>query len=171
MRKDADVKSLLKSKTRVVAVDPGLSGAVCLLGRGRFAVERDFKDIDDLGEKITSLAILADAYVIEHVHAMPGEGVCSVWTFGKHTGAARALLGQMARPGREVVEVAPLAWKNHFKKQGHLLRGKDAGGKDDCRNLAREMFPDHQDLFKRVKDNNTADAVLLAVWFLQTRDL
>ena len=57
-------------------------------------------------------------------------------------------------------EVAPLRWQNFFRKKFDLGRNWEF----DSRALAIRLFPDNTDFFSRVKDHNSADAVLLAVW-------
>lgn len=72
----------------VLAVDPGKSGAVCRIGKGCFDVRRDFKDLQSIALAIADLARGCDYGIIENVHAMPGQGVVSMFTFGKATGTA-----------------------------------------------------------------------------------
>jgi crossover junction endodeoxyribonuclease RuvC len=146
----------------VVGIDPGLSGAVVRLEApgGKITAARDFRTRRDITRAVTRLVPGSDAVVIELVHAMPGEGVCSVWSFGKATGTAFGAVEAIHEP--ELVEVAPQKWQNFFKK----LFGIDPKTrfKEVTREIAARLFPKQVDLFKRKKDHGTSDAALIAVW-------
>lgn len=157
-------KVLVNSPVRVLAVDPGKSGAVCLLGGGIFEVRRDFTTLQEVAHGIEDLKIesqLPGLLVMEFVHAFPGQGVCSVWSFGRAAGVADGALA-ICFPDQPVHEVAPQKWQNYFK--GELGIAKET--EFDSREICLTMFPSYGHLFKRKKDHNTADAVLIAVWQL-----
>ena len=65
-------KELIQAPFCVLAVDPGLSGAVCRLGQGFFSIRRDFKAREDIAYAIRELSDEVTHAVIENVHAMPG---------------------------------------------------------------------------------------------------
>lgn len=142
----------------VVGVDPGLSGAVVRLEEGRLTARRDFKSVDDIAAAVVALSPGAEAIVIEQVHAMPGEGVCSVWSFAFATGTA---VGAALTTGVPVLRVSPQAWQRHYRKALALPKKPF---KEMTREVACETFVNHADLFRRKKDHNTADASLLAHW-------
>lgn len=154
---------LVHSPFQVVAVDPGKSGAVARVGKGCFDVRRDFKDLQSIALAIADLSRGADYGVIENVHAMPGQGVCSMFTFGKATGVAFGGLFLSLAKTAPLVEVAPLKWQNFFRKE----MGVDKSVPFDSRLIATRLFPSYtQPYLQRELDHNTADAILLATWWL-----
>jgi crossover junction endodeoxyribonuclease RuvC len=88
----------------VLGIDPGLSGALALLGPNGLTVldmpthaltrggkmKRDL-DLIELSRLIDAAGPIAHAFV-EQVGAMPGQGVSSVFAFGKVYGAALGIL-------------------------------------------------------------------------------
>lgn len=149
----------------VIGIDPGISGAVVRLVGGRLSgVSRDFKGFADIAAGIRGLYQPGDRIIIENVHAMPGEGVCSVWTFGKATGVAHGVA--LALSGEAPQEVAPQRWQNAFR----LLLGidKKTRFKEVTREVATRLFPDEWELFQRKKDHGTSDAALIAAWGVLT---
>jgi crossover junction endodeoxyribonuclease RuvC len=83
---------------------------------------------------------------------MAGQGVTSVFSFGRSFGMIEGILAAFKLP---VTFVAPATW----------VKGVGRGqGKDASRARAMELFPDYQDQFKRVKDDGRADAALIAYW-------
>jgi len=148
----------------VLAIDPGLSGAVCRMGQGRFDILRDFKTLPDIARAIAKLAPGVDHAVIEFVHAMPGQGVCSMFSFGRAAGVADGALALSLPADRQVHQVAPQKWQNMFRQWDGIPKGTAF----DSRTLASKLFPSFsQTYFTRKKDHNSADAALMAVWCLQ----
>lgn len=143
----------------VVGVDPGLSGAVVRLEDGQLTVRRDFKSVQDITSAVVALSPGADAVVIEQVHALPGEGVCSVWSFAYATGAAVG--AALTLPGVTLLRVTPQAWQKFYRETLELPK---VPFKTMTRTVAEAVFPRQMDLFRRKKDHNTADACLLALW-------
>ena len=142
---------------KYVGVDPGLNGAVALVGDGFLAVE----DMPTIGSNknrvIDSLALAeilrgwAPAHtLIERVHAMPGQGVSSTFRFGQTLGRIEAVVALAQIP---TTYVSPAKWKRHFRL------GRD---KEDSRRLAIELFPHIADRLHRKKDEGRAEALLLA---------
>jgi len=153
-----------------IGIDPGLTGVIAVLCNG------DLVDIWDMPAikapkgrgNIVSPQLLAgiikeiidaidddcDISVnIEQVSAMPGQGVSSMFKFGRCFGVIE---GVIAAYGLPVHYVTPQKWK---KSVG--LIGKD---KDASRQLCLQMFPDHVHLFKRKKDNGRSDAALIGYY-------
>lgn len=155
--------SVLSTPRLVLAVDPGLSGAIALAGRGMLQVCRDFKTLEDIPRAVRKLIqfTVPDCLIIEQVGAMPGQGVCSMFSFGKSTGTALGSLWT-ALPLIPVEEVHPLRWQNYFRKTCDIPRPQPF----DSQALATKLLPQHAGLFIRKKDHNTADAVLIALWKL-----
>lgn len=89
--------------------------------------------------------------VIEDISARPGQGVTSMFTFGRTLGYAHALAG---RARGRIEFVTPSVWKG---KLG-LLNSDKAASREKCRTL----FPQFGHALARVKDDGRAEAALLA---------
>jgi len=149
----------------IISIDPGLTGAV-----GYYTNLGNLVRIDDMpisaktsgkGNQLNASALAdiigqADTAIIERVHAMPGQGVTSVFGFGRSLGVIE---GVLAANHVAIEWVTPQAWKKHFG-----LIGKD---KDAARTLVIEKFPQHSEIFKRKKDVGRADAVLIGLFYLE----
>jgi hypothetical protein len=156
-------KVLVNAPVQVIGIDPGKSGAVARIGKGCFDVRRDFKDLRSIALAIAELAPGCDYGVIENVHAMPGQGVCSMYSFGKATGVAfGAIFLSLAKTAR-LLDVAPLRWQNFFR--GELEVDKSVAFQSPC--IAAKIYPSFsQPYLTRKKDHNSGDAILLATWLL-----
>jgi hypothetical protein len=141
----------------VLSVDPGLSGAVTLYDpRGpSLELRRDFKTSEDITRAVVELRPRAAFGVVEYVGARPGQGVCSMFSFGQMTGIAMGALDALNLPW---VDVAPQTWQAWCRKELGMPTA-------DSREMARVAFafaPSR--LWDRVKDHNSADAALMALW-------
>jgi len=87
---------------------------------------------------------------------MPGQGVTSVFSFGRSVGIIEGVLATMLIP---VDIVTPQAWQ-----KAAAVRG----GKDGSRQRACELFPNYAGLFALKKHDGRADAACMA-WFAATR--
>ena len=157
-----------------IGIDPGLSGAIAF-----FDVEKGQLSVGDMPvvevkrnnkvKREVSPAALADILrsgigpfgpvthaLLERVGAMPGQGVTSVFSFGRSVGIVEGILASLYIP---VTIVQPQAWQ---KAAG--VRG----GKDGSRLRACELFPNYATLFARKKDDGRADAALMA-WYAATK--
>jgi len=92
--------------------------------------------------------------VIEKVGAMPGQGVTSMFNFGRSAGIIEGVVAALEMPN---TYVAPATWTKAVGR---------AAGKDASRMRAMELFPSKADLFKRAKDDGRADAALIAYWYI-----
>lgn len=152
--------------TRIIGIDPGLSGAVAvltgtdslrILDMPTMTVERNGKSkrqvsASELAEIIYTLKSDDCHVFVERVGAVSGQGVTSVFSFGRSFGMIEGILAAFKLP---VTYVAPATW---VKAVG---RGQ---GKDASRARAMELFPNNQADFKRVKDDGRSDAALIAYW-------
>ena len=149
----------------IVGIDPGLSGAIAVLGPSgdlcdvidmpTFEIVRNKskkRDVDTVAfaRIIAELSGNASHVVVERVGAMPGQGVTSMFAFGKCYGIIHGVIAADRLP---VTEYTPQFWK---KKLG-VQQGKDAARKRAC-----ELWPDRSEWFKRVKDDGRAEAALIA---------
>lgn len=153
-----------------IGIDPGLSGAIAFLDTEKghlsimdmptFEVKRNNKtkrEVSPVGVAAAmGLAEKVSRAVLERVGAMPGQGVTSVFSFGRSVGIIEGVLATMLIP---VDIVTPQAWQ---KAAG--VRG----GKDGSRLRACELFPNYAELFARKKDDGRADAALMA-WYAATK--
>jgi crossover junction endodeoxyribonuclease RuvC len=151
---------------RVIGIDPGLSGAIAVINgtdsltvfdMPTITVERNGKAKRQVSAselvQILKTAKSDDCHVfVEKVSAMAGQGVTSVFSFGRSFGMIEGILAAFKLP---VTYVAPATWV----KAVHRGAGKDAS-----RQRAMELFPDNQADFKRVKDDGRSDASLIAYW-------
>ena len=95
--------------------------------------------------------------VIEHVSAMPGQGVTSMFNFGQSFGVLKGVCSAMQL---SVHFVRPAKWKKYF----NLINAE----KDASRTKAIEIFPYISNQLSRKKDANKADAALIASFFYET---
>ena len=97
--------------------------------------------------------------VVEQVSAMPGQGVTSMFNFGQSFGVIKGICSAMELP---IFYVRPAKWKKYF----NLINAE----KDASRTKVIEMFPKISQKLSRKKDNNKADAILIAKYFENTRE-
>ena len=95
--------------------------------------------------------------VVEHVTAMPGQGVTSMFNFGQSFGVIKGICSAMQLP---IHFVRPTKWKKYF----NLINTS----KDASRSRAIEIFPKISEKLKRKKDSNKADAILIASYYYNT---
>lgn len=150
---------------RVVGIDPGLSGAIACVSDDTvivwdtptFEVVKGKKKRRQINATMFA-SILAEAspdhVVIEQVNAMPGQGVSSMFNFGRSLGVAEGVVGAMRIP---LTMVTPQKWKKA------LSLSQDKG---ESRRRASLLFPGNAEDFSRVKDDGRAEAALMAYWHL-----
>jgi crossover junction endodeoxyribonuclease RuvC len=148
--------------TYVIGADPGKKGAIALIkpsGVAAWSVRIPLFERGKLAWVDASRVqvLLGDVSgvpcYVEHVHAMPEQGVSSSFNFGVGFGSLLAALGAT---GAEIKLVAPQVWK----KALGLPRGKESSLA-----RAREMFPDVPLPLK--KDEGKAEALLIAKYGLE----
>lgn len=153
-----------------IGIDPGLDGAVAIWMPstiGLLVLDLPTVEVTRNGKKKRELAtrsffldlqsvidpnMTEPMVMIEQVGAMPGQGVSSVFSFGRTYGAIEGVVASLDLPMRRV---PPQVWTKKMKVRD---------GKDGARAMAMELFPDKAMLFSRKKDHNRADAALLAVY-------
>jgi len=141
-------------------IDPGVSGALCLFDGTEGVVECFDMPIVEINKKkqvnahlVCQILRSQDAPVwIERVSARPGQGVTSMFNFGKSYGT---LLGVTAALEYPLSYVTPQQWQKTLKVQG---------GKDGNRARAAELMPAYAHFFARKKDDGRADAALIAFY-------
>lgn len=150
----------------VMSIDPGLSGAIAVFEGGALLCVIDTPTHELSRNKKTKRQISAVALaaifreykpshvVVEKVSAMPGQGVTSMFSFGRSFGLIEGIVAAFEIPATYVM---PSVWTKG------IGRGT---GKDASRARACELYPSYQKQFARVKDDGRADAVLIGTWFL-----
>jgi len=178
-----DLKALNpENRVRVVGgVDPGAKGAICTfdletgrlrmydmpnahidVGRGRNARARNVTSAVKLGAMVAGFDPQPDVMWLEDVAARPGQGVSSMFTFGRAVGVVEGVMGALAIP---VFHVQPRVWMKEFGVIGKsALHDGSAGRRPNSRYVASAAFPEYADLFQRVKDDGRADAALIALY-------
>jgi len=144
--------------TIVMGVDPGISGAIAFyfpMVPGRIAVD----DMPLAGGEVNvnELARLVRIHrpsvaVIERVSAMPGQGVVSMFNFGRAYGDVRGVIGALDVP---LHLVTPQKWKKHFGL---------SSDKEQSRLRAIRTFPSVAESFKLKKHDGRAEAALIALY-------
>ena len=140
-----------------VGIDPGLSGAVALIPADGAPIVIDYPgDATLTSDALRSWLIDYDIALVavESVHSMPGQGVRSVFTFGRSFGE---WLGILAALGVSHTLVTPQEWQ-----RGVIHRTDGADPKTRSLTAARRLFPTCE--LARKRDHNRADALLIARW-------
>ena len=150
---------------KILGVDPGLGGALAFLGAGGALEVFDMpvhrlkrggktkREIDryELARIVDAHGPVAHAFV-EQVGAMPGQGVTSMFQFGRSLGIVEGVLSAGFIP---IDYVTPRKWRS-----GLGVRA----GKDGSRARASALMPGHAELWTRVKDDGRAEAALIALY-------
>lgn len=146
---------------RTLGIDVGASGALVLLEDGQ-PIEWTAMPTLKIGTATrVNAPALADWIAstccthvyVEQVHAMPGQGVTSMFNFGHSCGTVMGVLGAMNLPH---TMVTPQAWK---KAAGLIGTDKDA-----ARARAIQLWPKWRELDKKGKGQALADAALIAAY-------
>ena len=157
----------------IIGIDPGISGSICFLDNGKILDVIEMPIMTD-GKKNKKQVNGSQVYnevtkrikqfeknqirvVIEHVSAMPGQGVTSMYNFGQSFGILKGICTAMQLP---MYFVRPAKWKKYF----NLLNSE----KDASRTRAIEIFPYFSSQLSRKKDSNKADAILIASFYYET---
>ncbi len=159
-----------------IGIDPGQTGAVGILYEGDTRKPEVYDLSASQGDNAVLLAELADRLLdegtrrrdihvcLEHVGAMPKQGVTSSFNFGKSFGV---LLGALYVCGLGFTTATPAQWTAKMKDAsftGQARKDKKAASRD----LARRLFPDLASSLKRVKDDGRAEALLIAAYCRET---
>jgi crossover junction endodeoxyribonuclease RuvC len=144
----------------IVGIDPGASGAIVLL-QDNVPIEWMMMPTYQVGSakrvnaaELTDFMDMAkypDHVYIEQVHAMPGQGVTSMFNFGHSCGTVMGVLGALGLPH---TMVTPQKWK---KAAGLIGTDKDAS-----RARAIQLWPTWRDLDTKARGQAYADAALIA---------
>ena len=157
----------------IIGIDPGISGSICFLDNGKILEviempvmtdgKKNKKQVNgsqvynEITKRIKQIEKNQIRVVIEHVSAMPGQGVTSMFNFGQSFGILKGICTAMQLP---MYFVRPTKWKKYF----NLLNSE----KDASRTRAIEIFPFFSSQLSRKKDSNKADAILIASFYHET---
>ena len=157
----------------IIGIDPGISGSICFFEDGKIL---DVIEMPTMAEgkknkrqvngsqiynEISKRTKFVDnkdiKVIIEHVSAMPGQGVTSMFNFGQSFGILKGICSAMQLP---MYFVRPAKWKKYF----NLINSE----KDASRTRAIEIFPYFSSYLSKKKDINKADAILIASYYYET---
>ena len=155
----------------IIGIDPGVSGAICILTDGKITEIYEMPTMIDgkknkkqvNGAEVTNIInkeLVNEKdinVVIEHVSAMPGQGVTSMFNFGQSFGVLKGICAALKLP---VHFIRPVKWKKHF----NLINTE----KDASRTKVIDVFPYISSKISKKKDANKADAILIARVFHET---
>ena len=155
----------------IFGIDPGVSGAISVLENKKVIEVFDMPTMIDgkknkkqvNGAEVTNIInkeLVNEKdinVVIEHVSAMPGQGVTSMFNFGQSFGVLKGICAALKLP---VHFIRPVKWKKHF----NLINTE----KDASRTKVIEVFPYISSKISKKKDANKADAILIARFFHET---
>ena len=145
-----------------IGIDPGSNGAMAVIQQDDTYVF-PFKQINMklISSMLEDLSDKRDCHaLIELVHAMPGQGVTSMFNFGHNFGMLEGLL---IGAGIPYDRVTPQKWQKEFG----LYRLPDetkTAKKNRHKELAKELFPTLN------VTHATADALLIAEYARRTYD-
>ncbi len=112
---------------------------------------------NEISKRIKNFSKNEIKVVIEHVSAMPGQGVTSMFNFGQSFGILKGICSAMRLP---MYFVRPAKWKKYF----NLINSE----KDASRTKVIQIFPYISEQLSKKKDTNKADAILLSSFFYET---
>ena len=111
----------------IIGIDPGISGSICFLDNGKIldVIEmpimtdgkKNKKQVNgsqvynEITKRIKQFEKNQIRVVIEHVSAMPGQGVTSMFNFGQSFGILKGICTAMQLP---MYFVRPAKWKKYF---------------------------------------------------------
>ena len=157
----------------IIGIDPGISGAMCFFESDiikdviEMPVMADGKKnkrqingpqiVNEIQKRIENIPKKNIFVVVEHVSAMPGQGVTSMFNFGQSFGVIKGICSALKLP---IYFVRPVKWKKYF----NLIKTD----KEASRSKAIQIFPYISSKLSKKKDNNKADAILIASFFNNT---
>lgn len=142
-----------------IGVDPGKNGGVAVINEipnhettlsfrcPNTVNKMAYSLISTIPEGVSYNDVLV---IVEHVHAMPKQGVVSMFSFGQNLGQWEGILGAFEL---DVTYCGPRTWMQHYDCKPNMDR-KDR--KRYLRGIAENLFPNIKMTF------NVSDALLIA---------
>lgn len=152
-----------------IGIDPGKSGCLAIINRDSFRTDVNGEQIvffdwpkdGDLGQYCQQLQSIpkkeVKLAVLERVHAMPKQGVTSMFSFGMNFGIWQGLLTALDWP---FILVPPQTWMKNLVSKAD---GSDT--KTRVRNVAQRLYPKSKEALVGPKGgfkDGRADALLMA---------
>lgn len=159
---------LIEKEFLFIGIDPGASGAIACITTGGSVPKIDLiptpstlTELWAIFERLSKINTLCTA-VIEKVHAMPSQGVTSMFSFGMRKGE---LLMALTAAGIQFEEVSPQTWQKEFKIVAKKKTENKVAFKTRILSTAHRLFP-HVPLWKEPRSKGkqlaVCDALLLA---------
>jgi hypothetical protein len=152
---------------KIAAIDPGLSGAACILeqinGATMLISVIDLQTLGD-GPKHRLDAVSFARWLFDHApmhayiengRAMPKQGVTSMFRYGRACGAVEGVVAACRIP---LTLIEPATWKKHLRLNS---------SKEDMRARAIQLLPNAAGELQRAKDHHRAEAILLGFYGLE----
>ena len=147
----------------MIGIDPGAKGAIAFFENGKLINVLDMPTVMDKGKPRVDPACLVAVLqrfsgataTMERVGAMPGQGVSSMFQFGRAVGC---LEGVLAALQMRVTLVAPTQWK------GALRVPRDKG---QARLRASQLIPEGAKWWPRAGHDGCAEAALIGCYGLR----
>lgn len=156
-------------KPYVLGIDPGFYGAMALYSPHKKSIqfledmplkmrertnhcERVVLDCEKVVQLLAPYRDETEMAFIEEVSARPGQGVTSMFRFGRSTGQIEGILTALGFP---IFHITPKSWKRKMNLSSDKTHSLE---------LATRLFPALKENFLRKKDNGRAEAALLAVY-------
>ena len=130
----------------IIGIDPGISGAICFFENGKILDVIDMPTmidgkknkkqvngsqlVNEINQRISNISNSKISVVVEHVTAMPGQGVTSMFNFGQSFGVLKGICAALKLP---IFFIRPTKWKKYY----NLINTE----KDASRTKAIETFP------------------------------
>jgi crossover junction endodeoxyribonuclease RuvC len=141
-----------------MGIDPGKAGGVAVV-----TSEGSIHHIEKMPQTESQISQLFNSLqydgiqltIIERVHAMPGQGVTSMFTFGQGYGGLRMALHCFEFPFEDVT---PQAWMKTLLPRGRNKEESTAVWKNFIIEQAKMLYPRYKTLITK----NTADALMIA---------
>lgn len=155
-----------------IGIDPGITGAICVLADGEIADVMDMPTLDVRGRDRVCARVFeniiascyfaypgADVHVVTEIpFARPGESSMAAQRTGLNYGI---LLGVIQAKQTAYTEITPQRWKKHFN-----LIGRD---KNESRVLCLRQWGEQVGMYlDKKKHHGRADAILIARYGYET---
>lgn len=168
-----------KKKEAVIAVDPGVNGAIafvcrelpqftCVMDMPKKQLPNGKNVVDAYGIAVVIRGLENMNYVfksvtIENVHAMPKDGGSSGFSFGRSLGKVEGVFEAMTFD--KINYVGPAVWKKYHgltKARNETKREAKARALE----LARKIFPECAEDLELVKHTDRGEALLMGAYAL-----
>ena len=158
-----------------IGIDPGKNGGIgAIYSNGETYAVKCPETVQDMADELDNIIITKETckitniktltgmnkptLAIEKVHAFPGQGVTSMFNFGKGYGQ---WLGIIATMGIPYIEVSPFKWQKYYGKLPRVRKDRKAL----LKHYAQQRFPELKPTLV------TTDAILIANWLYKVENM